>query len=178
MDLNGTLVESTGHGTGGGLRPLPGAFAALRALANAGIACPIITVQSRIAAGRFTEQTFRDWFRTFDTTARQHGARPDGLYLCPHRVDAGCPCRKPLTGLYRQAGADLAADPTRSWVIGDTSADLRAAARLGARGILVRTGHGLKAANDPVPRDAVVDTVADAVAHLLPRSALLPESSR
>lgn len=167
MDLNGTLVQSTGEPAIDELRPLPGAFAALRALTEVGFACPVITVQGRISAGAFTEETFRRWYREFATIAHHHGARLDGLYLCPHRAEDGCRCRKPLTWLYRQAADDLAADVHRSWVIGDTGPDLQAAHDLGVRSILVRTGHGSRAAHDPVPRDRVVGTIVDAVEHIL-----------
>jgi histidinol phosphatase-like enzyme len=68
------------------------------------------------------------------------GARVVGPYVCPHRLDDPCPCKKPSTLLYERAAADHQLKPSDCFVIGDTPEDVRAARRLGARGCLVRTG--------------------------------------
>jgi D-glycero-D-manno-heptose 1,7-bisphosphate phosphatase len=165
LDLNGTLAEPLPLAEQS-LTPLAGAFDALRLLTDAGYGCPVITVQGRIGTGLLGDQEFRAAFRSFERQAATHGARLDGLYLCPHSASQVCPCRKPRTQLYEQAAHDLDADLSRSWVIGDTSPDLGAAHHLGIRAILVRTGHGHAAEHDPTPRQAVVDDVL-AAARLL-----------
>jgi D-glycero-D-manno-heptose 1,7-bisphosphate phosphatase len=166
LDLNGTLAQPL-QADRREFTSLPGALDALRALTEAGIACPIITVQGRIGTGQLTRRQFHAAFRSFRQQADQHGATLDGLYLCPHPATHACPCRKPRTHLYERAARNLSADPTRSWVIGDTSLDLAAARLLGIRAILVRTGHGQAAEHDPTPRDAVVDNVLAAANHIL-----------
>jgi len=77
------------------------------------------------------------------------GARIDGWFYCPHHPQAAidalrtdCECRKPRPGLVRQAQERFDIDLTRSFVIGDKSADVGLAEAVGARGILVRTGYG------------------------------------
>lgn len=162
LDLNGTLAHPVHNPQERRLRPLPGAFEALALLRKAGLACAVVTVQARIDRGLFDEAEFRQWFAEFERAATAVGGSIDGLYLCPHDVGARCRCRKPATELYELAAADLGASLRSSWVVGDTSNDLRAAAGIGARAILVRTGYGSYAQSDPTPREAVVDDVLSA----------------
>jgi D-glycero-D-manno-heptose 1,7-bisphosphate phosphatase len=77
------------------------------------------------------------------------GARVDGWFYCPHHPDAEvlqyravCECRKPRPGMIHQATARFPIDVARSFVIGDKLLDMGLATEVGARGILVRTGHG------------------------------------
>jgi D-glycero-D-manno-heptose 1,7-bisphosphate phosphatase len=61
----------------------------------------------------------------------------DAVYVCPHERDS-CDCRKPGTGLFRQAMRDdPAIDPASSVVIGDAESDMLAGQAFGARTILV-----------------------------------------
>ncbi len=107
-----------------------------------GFICPIITVQTRIAKGLFSEAAFRAWFTALRARLAQHGAHLVGPYLCPHRASAGCMCAKPQPTLYLQAAHDYGIDGRRSYVVGDTVGDIRAARALGATGCLVLTGWG------------------------------------
>lgn len=52
-----------------------------------------------------------------------------------------------MPGLFLRAAEELSIDPQRSYVVGDTLKDVEAASRIGARGILVRTGYGSEAAD-------------------------------
>ena len=67
-----------------------------------------------------------------------------GTYYCPHHPDftGPCACRKPAAGMFERAIRELGLDATRSWLVGDRMRDLEAAAALGARAVLVRTGYG------------------------------------
>jgi HAD superfamily hydrolase (TIGR01662 family) len=58
-------------------------------------------------------------------------------FVCPHGPDDGCRCRKPAPGLVLRAAAALGVRPDECAVIGDTGADVEAAAAAGARGVLV-----------------------------------------
>lgn len=166
LDLNGTLADPIRRPGDAPLRPLPGALDALALLHQADFACVVTTVQGRIGRGLFSEDDFRAWFGDFAQQVEKTGGKINGLYLCPHSEAAGCQCRKPGTALYDQVGHDLGADMSRSWIVGDTSNDLGAAARLGARAILVRTGYGQRAQSDPTAREAVVDCVLDAAHYI------------
>ena len=98
--------------------------------------------QSRIAKGLFSIAEFLDWFEDFAAQLRSSSAEVVGPYVCPHRFAEVCSCKKPRTFLYEQAAAEHGLDLQRSFVIGDSAADVEAAHRFGGRGCLVRTGWG------------------------------------
>jgi len=70
------------------------------------------------------------------------GGRIDASYVCPHRPDEGCNCRKPAPGMLLRAAKELELDLAHSYAIGDAVSDIEAAQAIGARGILVLTGRG------------------------------------
>ena len=81
-----------------------------------------------------------------------------------------CDCRKPATGLIERAARELGLDPRRSSVVGDKWVDVGMARGVGARAILVRSGHG---AAEELTRpahlgaDAVLDNLAAAASWIL-----------
>jgi D-glycero-D-manno-heptose 1,7-bisphosphate phosphatase len=170
LDLNGTLVLPLKQERLEELSPIPGAIDAVAQLTRAGFACPVITVQSRIAKGLFTATEFLDWFANFAAAARRQGAELQGPYVCPHRYSEPCPCKKPNPLLYERAIDDLGIVATDSFVIGDSPDDIRAATRLGARGCLVRTGWAADpavAATVESEASFVAPSIVEAVAWIL-----------
>ena len=93
----------------------------------------------------------------------------DGVYLCPHRPDAGCDCRKPEPGMLLQAAAELGLDLPASVMIGDALSDAQAGQRAGTRAILVRTGRGQGQLAQMTPAERrhvpVVADLAEALQH-------------
>jgi D-glycero-D-manno-heptose 1,7-bisphosphate phosphatase len=112
LDLNGTLVLPLKQESLDELTLIKGADRAVARLSNVGFVCPVITVQSGIAKGRFTEEEFLDWFGTFSEMMQRRGARLEGPYVCPHRFKEPCDCEKPKTLLYERA----------AWIMALTSA--------------------------------------------------------
>lgn len=147
LDLNGTLVSQVQVASLEEMTPVPGVGPALASLDMAGLLCPVVTVQGRIAKRYFTYDAFCDWFARFSDDLAVDGARLLGPYVCIHRAEDPCACAKPSTLLYEQAARDHNIDPTTSFVVGDTAGDVLAAAALGARGYLVQTGWGHHASN-------------------------------
>ena len=149
LDLNGTLVEPVRVSHPRELASVPGLAEAVRLLNRHGFVCPVVTVQTRIAKGLFTEEDFRGWFAGFQASLLSEGAEVRGPYLCPHRSADHCACKKPAPLLYLQAAREYNIDDLAgSVVIGDTTGDVRAARTLGCRGVLVRTGWGEGALRD------------------------------
>lgn len=140
LDLNGTLVLPLKQERLSDLTPIHGAVSAVARLSNAGFVCPVVTVQSRIAKGLFSMDEFLDWFRDFSAEWKERGAILVGPYVCPHRYAERCACEKPNAFLYDLASRDHHIDQSRSFVVGDSPDDVRAATAIGARGCLVRTG--------------------------------------
>ena len=140
FDLNGTLVQPVVVDRLDELQLIPDAASAVARLCQVGFRCPVVTVQSRIAKGAFTEPEFLEWFRRFAEGMKARGALIDGPYVCPHRFATLCPCKKPNTLLYERAAAEHAFQLPGAFVIGDSAADMEAAERFGGVGCLVRTG--------------------------------------
>lgn len=167
LDLNGTLVLPLKQESLQEMTLIPGADTAITRLLAAGFLCPVVTVQSRIEKGLFTETEFRAWFTRFFDNLKL-GVK--GPYICPHRYNSRCPCEKPNPFLYEQAAWELSIDLGRSYNIGDSPQDVQAAQRFGGRGCLVRTGW---AAKDSVVEEArlsaafVAASIIDAVEWIL-----------
>jgi D-glycero-D-manno-heptose 1,7-bisphosphate phosphatase len=154
LDLGGTLVEPLKPERLEQLTLIPGVTEGVARLSAAGFVCPVVTVQSRIAKGIFSAADFERWFASFAATLRDRGALVVGPYVCPHRFAEPCACKKPNPLLYERAALEHGIDVTKSFVIGDSPDDVRAARRIGARGCLVRTGW---AADPRVVQDAAPD---------------------
>lgn len=130
------------------LELLPGAAAGLRRLREAGLGLVVITNQSGVARGYFSEEDVARVHRRLQAMLGEHGAGVDAFYFCPHHPEGQgayrqvCPCRKPGTAMLERAAADLDLDLERSFMVGDSVSDMVAGQRLGLRTILVRTGYG------------------------------------
>ena len=178
LDRDGTMIEDVGY-----LDRLdrvvwfPWTVDAIRALNRAGLPVVVITNQSGIARGFFTESFVDETHRHMTAYLAAGGARVDAYYYCPHHASgtvAGyarrCDCRKPGRGLVDRAVRDLNLNPARSFVVGDKWLDVELGGRIGGRGILVRTGLGATEEGRPpadVKADAIVDNLAAAASWIL-----------
>lgn len=123
---------------------LEGAVEGLRALSDMGYLLLIVTNQSGIARGYYTEEDYRrldEWLRK---DLQDRGVRIAGSYYCPHLPDGcvleyarECDCRKPKTGLFRRAAKEFDIDMRRSFAVGDRLRDLSACEEYGVRGLLL-----------------------------------------
>lgn len=113
---------------------------ALRKLKQHGYKLFIITNQSGIARGYFTEGEYRAVERE---VARQIGSGViEKTYFCPHRPEEGCTCRKGSPEMVLRAARDYDVDLSRSYLIGDKKSDMDCGHNAGLKTILVRTGYG------------------------------------
>jgi D-glycero-D-manno-heptose 1,7-bisphosphate phosphatase len=140
LDLNGTLVLPIKPQSLNELMLIEDAGSEIARLSRAGFLCPVVTGQSRIAKGFFSLEEFQSWFSNFARHLSGCGAYVVGPYVCPHRFNEPCECKKPSTLLYRLAADEHGIDLQRSFVIGDSVEDVCAARRFGGLGCLVRTG--------------------------------------
>ena len=105
----------------------------------------IVTNQSVVGRGLILLKTAQEINQRLIHLIRDHGGQIDGVYMCPHKPEEGCSCRKPLPGLLLQAAKDLSLDLQRSWMIGDAWSDVQAGEAAGMRGtILLKTGRGIE----------------------------------
>jgi len=121
---------------------LPRAFEALRRLGRSEHALVLVTNQSAVGRGIISLEQAIEINRRLIAEIEAQGGRVDASYMCPHRLDEGCNCRKPAPGMLLRAAKELGLDLTRSYAIGDAAGDIEAARAAGVRGILVLTGRG------------------------------------
>jgi D-glycero-D-manno-heptose 1,7-bisphosphate phosphatase len=154
LDRDGTVNEEVGYLRDlADLRLIAGAGAAIRRLNEAGLKVVLVTNQSGVARGYFSESLVLEAHERLDRMLREEGARIDAIYYCPHHPTVGnssytmvCDCRKPGTGLIDRAARDLGIDVIKSYVVGDKWSDVELGQRAGAHSILVRSGF---APDDP-----------------------------
>ncbi|KAE9530159.1 D-glycero-beta-D-manno-heptose 1,7-bisphosphate 7-phosphatase [Testudinibacter aquarius] len=144
-----------------------GSIEALAELKKMGYLLVLVTNQSGIARGYFSEEQFLQLTEWFDWSLADRGVDFDGIYYCPHLPDGvgeyrqDCDCRKPKPGMLLQAIQELNIDPNRSFMIGDKIEDLMAGKAAGvAHNILVRSGKTVTTEGEQLA-EAVLDSVAD-----------------
>ena len=140
LDRDGTLIEDAHYlSDAARVRLIPGAAAAVRELIGAGIVPVIVTNQSGIARGHLDGATYARIAATVERALAAEGAPIAATYHCPHHPDVTgpCDCRKPGTGMYRRAIADLDLDPGRSLFVGDRRRDVEPGLVLGGFAVLV-----------------------------------------
>ena len=143
----------------------------LRRLTEAGFKIILISNQAGVGDGVFTEQDLRKVHEKMLGAFHKEGIRLHGAYFCLHGKEAGCECRKPKTGLFRQAAQNGAViDPASTYFIGDKSSDIEAGKNFALKTILVRTGYGRNAESEcrgKLKPDGVVDHFGQAVDQVL-----------
>lgn len=140
---------------------------ALRKLKQMGYLLVLVTNQSGIARGYFTEDQFLQLTEWMDWSLAEQGVDLDGIYYCPHHIDGkgeyrqDCDCRKPKGGMLKDAIKALKIDPTKSVMIGDKVEDLMAGKSVDiGTNILVRTGKPITEEGEEMA-DAILDSIAD-----------------
>lgn len=178
LDRDGTINKYVGF-----LRKVdqvelePRAAEAIRLINESEYLAIVITNQPVIARGECSSEELNHIHNRLYTLLGREGAYLDGLYFCPHHPDRGfegevpelkfdCDCRKPKTGMLKNAEADFNADLANSWFIGDTTMDVQTGKNAGMRTIMLRSGDPKKEKFDVVP-DLVADDLLDAVKMIL-----------
>ncbi|MEU9099966.1 HAD family hydrolase [Streptomyces sp. NPDC048361] len=136
FDRDGTLVHDVPYnGDPDRVRPVDTAREALGLLRDRSIATGVVTNQSGVARGLLSADDVRRVNERIDELIGPF----DVWAVCPHGPDDGCRCRKPRPGMIEWAAGRLGIPPGRTAVIGDIGADVEAARRAGALGVLVPT---------------------------------------
>lgn len=156
LDRDGTLMEEVDYcRRPEDVRVFPGVADALRSMRDAGWLAILITNQSGIGRGYFSQAEYEAVHAEF---LHQIDFQLDGAYFCPDAPPMESPRRKPNPGMIFEAMRDFPIDPKQSWMIGDKSADIGCARAAGLRAALVRTGYGSSYAG-PAPDLDATDAV-------------------
>ena len=170
LDRDGTVIEDHHHlSDPAGVRLLPGAAEAVAELNRAGLPVLLVTNQSGIGRGIFTEADFAAVQARVEELLERAGAHLDGVYLCPHSPERQppCDCRKPATALYRRAAAEHGIHFAASAYIGDRLRDVLPAAELGGTPILLGADPRDDPRADGPPGMLRVASLSEAVRTLL-----------
>ena len=169
LDRDGTIVEEKEYLS----RPeqlvlLPHAAEAIKLFNQKGLPVLVVTNQSGVARGFFSEETVQKINYALAETLHATEAVVDRWYYCPHHPKYGderyrqqCSCRKPNIGMLEQGARDFNLDLARSYMVGDSLSDLEAARNAGTKAILVLSGYG------ETTREALKHNTADTKAHFV-----------
>jgi D-glycero-D-manno-heptose 1,7-bisphosphate phosphatase len=113
----------------------------LRRLHEAGVCSSVITNQACISRGMTTAATMDALHERMLAEVRKHGGRIERVYVCPHRRDEGCDCKKPRPGNLLRAAQDLGVLPAFCCFVGDRYMDVQAAHNAGMTAFMVRSGY-------------------------------------
>lgn len=186
LDRDGTLVEARHYPS----RPedlilYPGIGAGLRLLQHAGWKLVVITNQSGLARGLFSESDLDRMHDHLRAELAADGVSIDGVYFCPHHPEGlvpdlavACDCRKPQPGMLRKAAADLGIDLAASWFLGDILDDVEAGTRAGCRTVLIDLGSEAPPAFPDRRPTAVARDTAHALAIVAAAAGLGPAPER
>ncbi|MBC7768795.1 MAG: HAD-IIIA family hydrolase, partial [Phycisphaerales bacterium] len=174
FDRDGTLIVDEGYTYKlEDLRWQPGAIEAIRTANDAGTLAIVVTNQSGVARGLYSEAEMRRFHAHMQTELAKHGAHIDAFYHCPHHGEGSIPAfthadhpdRKPNPGMLRRALLEWPIDPARAFVVGDTELDTQAAAAAGLRSARVAPGellgavkHALAQPTPKTPTQAALKT--------------------
>jgi D-glycero-D-manno-heptose 1,7-bisphosphate phosphatase len=182
LDRDGTLNEEVNFvRSPEQFTMLPGAADAVGTLNRHGIIVCIISNQSGVARGFFTEEDLVPIHRKLEGELGRSGARIDRIYYCPHHPTEGkppynvaCSCRKPGIGMLQQAAREFGLDLQRSFVVGDRIVDIQAGRAAGATSMLVLTGYGPHALEEcreqGVSPDYIVRDIAEAAGIIIQKT--------
>jgi len=115
---------------------IPGVIEALKLLQDLGYKLIIITNQSGIERGYYTEDDFYKLVAFMKNQLEKHNIYIDDVYFCPH-LDSECNCRKPKLELFYRAATDHNIDFSMSYTIGDNFRDVAICDEEAVKGIVL-----------------------------------------
>lgn len=150
LDRDGVLIEDSGYPhLDEHLVLIPGAAEAVRRLNGLGYLAVIVTNQSGVARGLFTEAQMKAFNALLVRHLAAKGAIIGAVYACPYHCESedpqwrhpDHPDRKPNPGMILRAIDEHHIDPARSFLIGDRQSDMEAARRADMPGFLFEGGN-------------------------------------
>ena len=149
LDRDGVINKETGY-----LHKIEdfefinGVFEACQHYEQLGYKIVIVTNQSGISRGYYSEDDFRNITDWMITQFNKNNIQILDTFHCPHLPDSGCNCRKPKPGMLLEAKKKYNINMLESWMIGDKETDITAAISSGIiNTILVKSGHKINEAD-------------------------------
>lgn len=159
-----------------------GAHRTIRFINKLGLPVIVITNQGSVARGTITEKGLRALHEHIQKDLKKGGAFIDRFYFCPHHPTEGklkkysiaCDCRKPNPGMLKDAAKRFNLDLEKCLFVGDTTTDIATGNNVGAKTVLVKTGHAGTDKKFKVRPDYSVKSIA----HLIPVIKLWQKKAR
>lgn len=166
LDRDGVLVKEKGYVTSKDKMELfPYAAECVAQIHQKGYYAIVVTNQSGIARGLFTEESLQEMN---DYLKIETGV--DVVYYCPHhpkgivkQYQCVCHCRKPETGMIDMACSRFDIDLSKSYMVGDRAGDIRTGQRAGVRTILLESGYGTLRLEEQVTPDFIRNDLRDVI---------------
>ncbi|MDO8734132.1 MAG: HAD-IIIA family hydrolase, partial [Elusimicrobiota bacterium] len=144
IDRDGTINEDMHYSADERkLGILESSYSAIKLLNQADYKVIIVTNQSGVARGNFSEKDVKKLNEVIIKKLKEKDAVINGVYLCPHHPDENCKCRKPKSGMILEAKNDFNIDIKNSYMVGDMQSDIDLAKNAGAKSVFVLTGAGI-----------------------------------
>jgi D-glycero-D-manno-heptose 1,7-bisphosphate phosphatase len=182
FDRDGTLITDVGYlDHSSQIKLFFRAAEALKTLRNAGFYLFVVTNQSGVARGYFSEASVKKVHQKLQQMLKAKGVKIDAFFYCPHHpqgkvksLSRKCDCRKPSTGMVKQVLKRYSIDLKKSYVVGDKLDDVLLARNAKvAAGLLVRTGNGRQSEREfkklRLENSAVVSNLSQAAKWILSR---------
>ncbi len=154
---------------------VPGAIDAMRRLKQAGYALVVVTNQSGIARGYYSEAQYQALTAAMKQALADAGAAVDAVYHCPHHpkgqlaeLAIDCDCRKPAPGMILRAAKDLNLSLADSILVGDKPSDIEAARAAGVGRAYIVQSDNAESTTGLAGADAAHADLQSCVAALLP----------
>ena len=187
LDRDGTICEEVGYVNHLDRAQLfPWSAEAIRKLNQAGLPVIVVTNQSGVGRGYFSEDLVKQVHLKIALELAAADARLEAFYYCPHHPSAPlvdyktiCRCRKPAIGMLEEAAKRFNLDLASSFVVGDSYRDVQLGFNAGARSIMVMTGYGRGEYEHhrktwPRPPDMIAENLLEAVEKILGNQARRP----
>lgn len=160
LDRDGVLTEEAGYVDSlERLCIFPYAAECIRKIHEKGYYAIVVTNQSGVARGLFTEERLQEMNRYL-----QQYTGVDAVFYCPHHPEGiveeyriECSCRKPAIGMFQNACRRFDIDMANSYMVGDRAGDIIAGQNVGIKTILLESGYGTARLEEDVMPDYVVD---------------------
>lgn len=110
-----------------------------------------ITNQSGIGRGYFKFEDFLNYNNRVVEELKKHNIKIEKTYVCPHKPEDNCDCRKPKIKFLKDAEKEFSINLGKSYVIGDRKSDFEMGKNAGCKTIHVLTGYGINAKNEVNP---------------------------
>ena len=150
------------------IQVIPGSLEAVARLNHAGFHVLVASNQPAMGEGALDIDALNAVHQRLTELLARAGGHLDALAVCPHRPDEDCRCHKPRTGLFDEIASRLEVTLADAPLFGDDAADIEAARAIGARPLLLATGHG-QSTHRLYPELPLFDDLSHAVSWLLDR---------